>query len=104
MGAVRGGASSLARAPQAAAVLLLVCLASLTGAAAESPTPEEYLTRSGATAKLVEPGELEFDGRPARSLELLAHARSGPRKGFVSRSSPSVVTGPWPGRTMVSGG
>jgi len=63
MGAVRGGASSLARAPQAAAVLLLVCLASLTGAAAESPTPEEYLTRSGATAKLVEPGELEFDGR-----------------------------------------
>ena len=63
MGAVRGGASSLARAPQAAAVLLLVCLASLTGAAAESPTPEEYLTRSGATAKLVEPGELVFDGR-----------------------------------------
>jgi hypothetical protein len=62
MGVVRGRASSLATAPRVAAGLLLVCLASLTGASAESPTPEEYLTRSGPASKLVQSGDLELDG------------------------------------------
>jgi hypothetical protein len=63
MGVVRTAAPSSARAPLAAAAVLALCLAMLTGAAAESPTPEEYLTRSGPAAKLVGAGELEFDGR-----------------------------------------
>ena len=49
--------------PRAAAGLLLLCLGSLTGASAASPTPEEYLARSGPAAKLVASGELELDGR-----------------------------------------
>jgi hypothetical protein len=63
MGAVRIGACTRARMPRAAAGLLLLCLASLTGASAASPTPEEYLARSGPAAKLVPSGDLEFDGR-----------------------------------------
>jgi hypothetical protein len=63
MGAVRIGASSLARVPCTAAAMLLLCLASLTGASAETPTPEEYLARSGPAAKLVPSGDLELDGR-----------------------------------------
>src|SRR6185437_14464008 len=42
--------------------------------------------------------------RTPRRLELAAHARSSCRNGFDSRSWPSVVAGPWPGRTIVSGG
>jgi hypothetical protein len=63
MGAIRIGACSRARMPRAAVGLLLLCLASLTGASAASPTPEEYLARSGPAAKLVPSGDLEFDGR-----------------------------------------
>ena len=63
MGAVRIGASSLATVPRTAAALLLLCLTSLTGESAESPTPEEYLARSGPAAKLVPSGDLELDGR-----------------------------------------
>jgi hypothetical protein len=49
--------------------MLLLCVASLTmtiastGASAETPTPEEYLARSGPDAKLVPSGDLELDGR-----------------------------------------
>jgi hypothetical protein len=62
MGAMRVGAS-VSGMWRAVAALLILALASLTGAAADSPSPEEYLTRSGPDAKLVQPGELELDGR-----------------------------------------
>src|SRR5439155_8744369 len=41
---------------------------------------------------------------PARRLELRAQALSSARYGFRSRSAPSVVAGPCPGYTVVSGG
>ena len=63
MGAARTGACFLSRMPRAAAGLLLLCMGLLTGASAASPTPEEYLARSGPDAKLVPSGDLEFDGR-----------------------------------------
>src|SRR3954467_14707563 len=44
--------------------------------------------------------------RPARRLETSAHAcaRSSARNGLRESSTPSVVSGPWPGWTPVSGG
>ena len=57
MGAIRVGA--LWRG--ATAALTLLWAASL--AATAGPTPEEYLARSGDSAKLVPPGQLELDGR-----------------------------------------
>src|SRR5262249_52949046 len=44
--------------------------------------------------------------RPARRLELGAHApaRSSARNGLRASSTPSVVSWPWPGWTTVSGG
>ena len=63
MGAVRTGACSLSRMLRAVAGLLLLGTGSLAGASAGSPTPEEYLARSGPDAKLVHSGDLEFDGR-----------------------------------------
>jgi hypothetical protein len=46
----------------AAAGLALLGLAWLTAPAQAGPTPEEYLARSGPAAKLIPPGDLEFDG------------------------------------------
>ncbi len=63
MGAVRAGAFPLSSMPRIAAAALLLCFVWLTEASAASPTPEEYLARSGPDAKLVQSGELEFDGR-----------------------------------------
>src|SRR5262245_41071554 len=61
MGAIRVRAS--APRPSRVAAVLLLGLSFLTGAAAADPTPEEYVARSGANAKLVQSGELELDGR-----------------------------------------
>jgi hypothetical protein len=47
----------------AAAAARLLALASLAGAAAAGPTPEEYMARVGAGAKLVPSGELALDDR-----------------------------------------
>jgi hypothetical protein len=62
MGAIRASISLQSRTGcgAAAGVALLVLV---TGAAVAGPTPEEYLERSGAAAKLVAPGDLELDGR-----------------------------------------
>ena len=42
--------------------------------------------------------------RPARRLERGHEARSSARNGLPASSAPSVVGGPWPGNTSVSGG
>src|SRR5262249_8437993 len=63
MGAIRFGVSLRSGMLPLAAALALSCLPVLAPAAVAGPTPEEYLARSGAAAKLVPAGELEFDGR-----------------------------------------
>jgi hypothetical protein len=63
MGAIRFGVALRSSMLPAAAALALSCLPVLAPAAVAGPTPEEYLARSGAAAKLVPAGELEFDGR-----------------------------------------
>lgn len=57
MGAIRV-AVSWRGAPVAFAFLWAASFAATAG-----PTPEEYLSRSGDSAKLVPPGQLELDGR-----------------------------------------
>src|SRR5262245_34353909 len=57
MGAIRVGVSWRA-ATVAFAFLWAASLAATAG-----PTPEEYVARSGDSAKLVPPGQLELDGR-----------------------------------------
>lgn len=62
MGAIRLGSSLRSTTTYAVAGLALLGLPWLTGPAQAGPTPEEYLARSGPTAKLVPPGDLELDG------------------------------------------
>jgi hypothetical protein len=64
MGAIRMGVflRGTNRLGTAAAVSLLAA-ASLMGAASAGPTPEEYMARVGAGAKLVPSGQLKLDER-----------------------------------------
>jgi hypothetical protein len=60
MGAIRFGVSSRLGVLPAAVAVALLCITALAAPAAAGPTPEEYLARSGAAAKLVPVGELDF--------------------------------------------
>jgi hypothetical protein len=46
-----------------AAVLILLCLSGIAAVASASPTPEEYVAKVGADAKIVASSELAIDGR-----------------------------------------
>jgi hypothetical protein len=48
--------------PRWTVALAVLCLLALGGAATAGPTPEEYIARTGGTAKLVPVGELDIDG------------------------------------------
>jgi len=64
MGAIRVGVSlQYAKRAAAAAGFGFLCLATLVAAAVAGPTPEEYMARVGAHAKLVPSGELKLDDR-----------------------------------------
>jgi len=64
MGAIRVGVSlQLGKSAAAAAGFGFLCLAALAAAAIAGPTPEEYMARVGAHAKLVPSGDLKLDER-----------------------------------------
>jgi len=64
MGVIRVGMPQQGKNRLAAAAgIAVLALAPLMGAAVAGPTPEEYMARVGAGAKLVPSGKLEIDGR-----------------------------------------